>query len=847
MNWKPQLFKPKWQHSDPDVRREAVAGQQEPELLAELESICREDEDPGVRAAAAARVENLDSLANALQSEPDKGVTAAIRRRLTELAASSSKQRPPLEQRLALVNQSGERELLEQVALHAPEPELRTAALQRIERQGFLGDRAIQDPDPEVRRAAASAITQRSTLQRVIEESRTRDKALHQTLSARLKEELLEAGDSEAVRQEALLLCVSLEEFAVGHLAEAATVPSELAARWTRLADKAPDDLARRFARATARVEAPEQQARQQQAPEPPAEPAEPEAPAEPTEPEAMAQIEPSAAEPAPDTAEQADRAAAAQKLDQKAKKAQELLERYQTQLEDGALHKALETRHTLLETGKQLKSDRRWKPIHKKLSELHGRLRELRDWQHWSNDKVREELIAEMKILPQADLHPDAMIDRIKALQKRWKELEHSEQIPDDQHFAAAPWMWRKFRAAGNRAFSAAKPFLEKRSELQGKHEQELKDQIDALAALTEPDPPDWSALAKALREARKAFTTLDQLPKKARKKLASKLRKTIDKANGLMQGHYDEVEKQKRKLIREAEQLAHVEDRDEAIRRAKQLQADWKAAGSLWRSRENPLWEAFRAPIDPLFADLKAKRQDEQQAQQQRLASQQALCAELDEILQAEDEALTAADGKVKGLQGRWTDIEHPDRKLRARFDRQVQQFSERLKTHRERSAQSMRQRWWDKAQILNELENALLQGTLKPAAQKKLVGRWPAGEFSEDPDRLLDQRLADALAGKPAPDQDALSQATALCIQLEFLSGLPSPEADRGRRMEYQVQRLALSMSGEGSQLSAIEEARIAEQQWLALPALEVAEHARLKKRIMAALEEIYGHEQ
>jgi hypothetical protein len=58
---------------------------------------------------------------------------------------------------------------------------------------------------------------------------------------------------------------------------------------------------------------------------------------------------------------------------------------------------------------------------------------------------------------------------------------------------------------------------------------------------------------------------------------------------------------------------------------------------------------------------------------------------------------------------------------------------------------------------------------------------------------------------------------------------------------------VQRLALSMSGEGSQLSAIEEARIAEQQWLALPALEVAEHARLKKRIMAALEEIYGHEQ
>ncbi|HSM69379.1 MAG TPA: DUF349 domain-containing protein, partial [Xanthomonadales bacterium] len=249
------------------------------------------------------------------------------------------------------------------------------------------------------------------------------------------------------------------------------------------------------------------------------------------------------------------------------------------------------------------------------------------------------------------------------------------------------------------------------------------------------------------------------------------------------------------------------------------------------------------------PLFADLKAEREGAQQAQQERLAAQQALCAELEEILKAEDEALSAAEGKVKGLQDRWSDIERPDRKLRSRFDRQVQQFSDRLKTHRERSAQSTRQRWWDKAEILNELENALMQGSLKPAAQKKLVGRWPAGEFTEEPDRLLDERLADALAGKsaPEPDQDALTQATALCIQLEFLAGLPSPEADRGRRMEYQVQRLAQSMSGEGSQLSAIEEARIAEQQWLALPPLEAAEHARLKKRIMAALEEIYGHEQ
>ena len=31
---------------------------------------------------------------------------------------------------------------------------------------------------------------------------------------------------------------------------------------------------------------------------------------------------------------------------------------------------------------------------------------------------------------------------------------MEQSEQIPVDKHFAAAPWMWRKFNAAGRKAF---------------------------------------------------------------------------------------------------------------------------------------------------------------------------------------------------------------------------------------------------------------------------------------------------------------------------------------------------------------------------------------------------------
>ena len=79
------------------------------------------------------------------------------------------------------------------------------------------------------------------------------------------------------------------------------------------------------------------------------------------------------------------------------------------------------------------------------------------------------------MEVLPAADLHPDALLDRIKSLQVEWKTLEQSEQIPGDKHFAAAPWMWRKFSAAGHTAFDTVKPYLDKRSEIQSRHAQSL------------------------------------------------------------------------------------------------------------------------------------------------------------------------------------------------------------------------------------------------------------------------------------------------------------------------------------------------------------------------------------
>ena len=48
------LNKPRWQAKEASVRRAGVAEDDEPELLANLSSIARQDPDPGVRSAALA-------------------------------------------------------------------------------------------------------------------------------------------------------------------------------------------------------------------------------------------------------------------------------------------------------------------------------------------------------------------------------------------------------------------------------------------------------------------------------------------------------------------------------------------------------------------------------------------------------------------------------------------------------------------------------------------------------------------------------------------------------------------------------------------------------------------------
>jgi len=923
MNWKPSIFKPKWQSSNADLRLESVSSEQHPDLIGSLFEIAGGDEDKRVRCAAIKRLHKLENILKLQAGEKDPEVSKLLAERIRQLAASSNESRPPLEFRMQVAETTTDRDLIEHLASHAPEPELRRAALARVERQGVLGDCSIGDDDAGIRDFAASRITQHTTLKRVIDSLRKTDKTLHAKLQARLHEELLAQADPEAVQAEAVRICSALESLALETGARDQAGLDGLHAAWKRVAGHVEAAMGGRYQRVCERLAAPP-------APiaEPPAPIAEPAAPV--AEPAAEAPAETIAESPAEtpreETPETTDTGSAAespqaseallrmadavrlyateneqhphlssidklkQQLDEaltqcgpateadhacyreasgvlqrlqsgieqkrvaneeELDQARELLKQLESELEQGELHKALETRSALQLAIKGHGKNKEWQILNNRMNSMQARLRELRDWQHWSNNKIRKRLIAEMEVLPSADLHPDALLDRIKSLQQEWKNLEQSEQIPGDKKFSAAPWMGRKFNAAGHAAFDTAKPFLDKRSEIQSRHAQSLATFCAELEQLANADPVDWTALAKGLARGRRKLSSLNEVPANQRQKLARKLKAMLDKTNTVLQAHYQDVELEKMKLIRAASQLVHMAERSEAIAQAKALQSDWKAAGSLWRSKEQELWNQFRSHIDPLFDELKTQQASIRAADDERLAAQKALCAEMREILKNSDD-LPALHGKVHGLQDSWRDIEHPDRKLQQQFQTLVEDYDKRVRKDEQMKVKAGRERLWLKSSLLHELvvSGRTAKGEISKKAMERVGGAWPAESSGDALEIHMDDACRHTLAGDaPALDDKELernrSEARTLCITLEFLAGLPSPEEDRELRMKYQVDRLAESMSGARTRQPATDEALEAEKAWLGLYTLPEADFDAFGKRVQHALSAILEH--
>lgn len=243
------LFKPKWQHPNPTVRRQAVAS-----LSAGHEALTKvatEDQSPDVRIVALSKIQDLNFLGSLLEQESDPSVRDYLARHLSELLAGLEQAAHSLDTRVEFLKQHPQETLLEYVALEGEEPELRHVAQGLVERQEVLGEVSVKDPVIANRLAALERVTDPLVLESVYRQTRKQDKQINRLSKAKLDAVRESEERTATVRKESEKLCSRLEQMGQGGDWESELAEFEnLNQRWLSFSDAVDDGFRTRYARA---------------------------------------------------------------------------------------------------------------------------------------------------------------------------------------------------------------------------------------------------------------------------------------------------------------------------------------------------------------------------------------------------------------------------------------------------------------------------------------------------------------------------------------------------------------------------------------------------------------------
>ena len=300
------------------------------------------------------------------------------------------------------------------------------------------------------------------------------------------------------------------------------------------------------------------------------------------------------------------------------------------------------------------------------------GRLSELREWQHWANNKVRDRLCREAEGLLESGLHPDAVIEKIKTLRGQWRDLNESERLPGDHpKRLPAPGLYRRFQAACDKAFKPAKGFFEKRDEVRNAHFEKLDELASRIeAAVADRENKDWKQLERLVRDGRRSLRELHNIPPKRRGPMSRRLREGAQSLDDRLEEQYQVVERRKKRIIEEVAKLDPAADLEAAVAAAKDAQRRWKEAGSTRRRTENKLWKELRAVSDPIFDHLSGERKQQKAEEAAHYAALDELLERAADLQQLAEETPEDARIELQKLRDQWRQEKTHDRNRERTF---------------------------------------------------------------------------------------------------------------------------------------------------------------------------------
>ncbi|MFD3003726.1 DUF349 domain-containing protein [Pontibacter toksunensis] len=203
------------------------------------------------------------------------------------------------------------------------------------------------------------------------------------------------------------------------------------------------------------------------------------------------------------------------------------------------------------------------------------------------------------------------------------------------------------RFKTAIENFFERKKNFFEDKKKMQNRVYDKYRDLISQSVSLQNSE--DWegtTAKLKALQNQwkevggtlpRKTMTRLWTDFRKAHNHFFERLKKKINNEKNESRGKYYETNfERKKELVEEGEQLLQRHSLGDAVRRAKELQAEWKKVGPVSPEVSDMIWERFIKACDKVFemSSLEHYIRKRQQAANQTLSETDDLQARINAL---------------------------------------------------------------------------------------------------------------------------------------------------------------------------------------------------------------------
>ncbi len=278
--------------------------------------------------------------------------------------------------------------------------------------------------------------------------------------------------------------------------------------------------------------------------------------------------------------------------------------------------------------------------------------LREDSEWKRWANEDVQEDLCAKAEALVALE-DVEKAAQELRDLDARWKQ---AREAPREK----AEALWNRFKAARDAAKAKVDAFYAKQAEelaANQRRKEALCERAETLA-----DSTDWLKTADELKALQEEWKTIGATPRAQAHAVWQRFRKPCDRFFTRWHEHRDQRQQEwaknlerKEALCAQVEALKDSADWETTAAEVRRLQAEWRTAGAVKKSRSDAVWQRFRTACDHFFDRYKNR---DELARAAALSRYEAACVEMEGLVPSEEGKAAPDDlaARVQAAQASW-----------------------------------------------------------------------------------------------------------------------------------------------------------------------------------------------